>query len=116
MEDVESRNEVMQMLIQSGYFRARLPDLSDFDKLLGGLSWLVVVLSSGTHSISESTSSPPATPGATIAEDQQSIEWSDQILFFREGSSLGYKMYIHSRTFIYEHISRHNTVVCIVDH
>lgn len=29
------------MLLVAGYFRARVPTISPFDKILGGLAWLI---------------------------------------------------------------------------
>lgn len=33
------RDEVFRLLLSSGYFRVRMPDLDDFDKVAGGLAW-----------------------------------------------------------------------------
>lgn len=35
----QSRDEMFDMLLVAGYFRIRIPSLSDFDKLLGGQAW-----------------------------------------------------------------------------
>jgi hypothetical protein len=32
-------DEVIQILLSAGYFRARISSLSDFDKVVGGLCW-----------------------------------------------------------------------------
>ena len=38
--DSESRKqEIFDLLLVAGYFRIRIPSLSDFDKILGGISW-----------------------------------------------------------------------------
>ena len=31
-----------QMLLAAGYFRARIPKLHPFDKMLGGLAWCII--------------------------------------------------------------------------
>ncbi|KAH9298042.1 hypothetical protein KI387_029724, partial [Taxus chinensis] len=45
MEDDEERGEVLQkivdVLLEGGYFRARISSLSPFDKLTGGLAWCI---------------------------------------------------------------------------
>ena len=33
------REEVMRLLLSAGYFRVRMPDIDDFDKVAGGLAW-----------------------------------------------------------------------------
>ncbi|KAH0790439.1 Coiled-coil domain-containing protein [Histomonas meleagridis] len=40
-EDASSRarEEINRLLLSAGYFRVRMPDLDDFDKVAGGLSW-----------------------------------------------------------------------------
>jgi hypothetical protein len=43
-EDPEQRvflEKTLEMLVAAGYFRARLPVLSSFDKVLGGLAWAI---------------------------------------------------------------------------
>ncbi|CAO1357329.1 unnamed protein product [Diamesa serratosioi] len=43
-EDVESeqkRKEILDLLLSSGYFRARIKILSDFDKVIGGMTWCI---------------------------------------------------------------------------
>jgi hypothetical protein len=43
-EDPEQRvalDKILEMLVAAGYFRARLPLLSAFDKVLGGLAWAI---------------------------------------------------------------------------
>jgi len=38
--DAESKKqEIFDLLLVAGYFRIRIPSLSDFDKILGGLAW-----------------------------------------------------------------------------
>ena len=38
--DSESKKqEIFDLLLVAGYFRIRIPSLTDFDKILGGLSW-----------------------------------------------------------------------------
>lgn len=38
--DAESKKqEIFDLLLVAGYFRIRIPSLSDFDKILGGISW-----------------------------------------------------------------------------
>lgn len=32
----------IQMLLAAGYFRARIPKLHPFDKMLGGLAWCII--------------------------------------------------------------------------
>ena len=34
-------DEICQMLVAAGYFRARIPNLPPFDKMLGGLAWSI---------------------------------------------------------------------------
>ena len=39
-QEAESKKqEIFDLLLVAGYFRIRIPSLSDFDKILGGLSW-----------------------------------------------------------------------------
>lgn len=33
--------QITDMLLVAGYFRARIPNLDPFDKILGGLAWLI---------------------------------------------------------------------------
>lgn len=40
-QDNEKLGEILQMLLAAGYFRARIPALSTFDKILGGLAWSI---------------------------------------------------------------------------
>ena len=35
----ELYNQIVELLIQAGYFRARIQSLEPFDKILGGLAW-----------------------------------------------------------------------------
>lgn len=37
------KQEIFDLLLVAGYFRIRIPSLSDFDKILGGLSWGILV-------------------------------------------------------------------------
>jgi hypothetical protein len=38
--DAQARyGEIIQLLLAAGYFRARIPALSAFDKVVGGLEW-----------------------------------------------------------------------------
>ena len=39
---VKSKDELFELMYVRGYFRIRIPSLSDFDKLLGGLVWGVL--------------------------------------------------------------------------
>lgn len=34
-----AREEVIRLLLSAGYFRVRMPDIDDFDKVAGGLAW-----------------------------------------------------------------------------
>jgi hypothetical protein len=34
-------NEICEMLVAAGYFRARISTLPPFDKMLGGLAWCI---------------------------------------------------------------------------
>jgi CCDC93, coiled-coil domain len=36
------KQEIFDLLLVAGYFRIRIPSLSDFDKMLGGISWGIV--------------------------------------------------------------------------
>jgi hypothetical protein len=38
-EDTEFLQNITDMLLGAGYFRARLNNIEPFDKVLGGLSW-----------------------------------------------------------------------------
>ena len=42
---VESLREVLDLLLAGGYFRARLPSITPFDKIVGGLSWAITMSS-----------------------------------------------------------------------
>ncbi|GHP05704.1 coiled-coil domain-containing protein 93 [Pycnococcus provasolii] len=42
---VESLREVLDLLLAGGYFRARLPSVTPFDKIVGGLSWAITMSS-----------------------------------------------------------------------
>ena len=33
--------EMLELLVAAGYFRARIKGLSDFDKIIGGLTWCI---------------------------------------------------------------------------
>jgi len=33
--------EIIDMLLAAGYFRARISSLSEFDKIIGGLTWCI---------------------------------------------------------------------------
>lgn len=46
MEDRVAHRKVMSLLMDNGYYRVRLPHLTPFDKLLGGLAWCIVAASS----------------------------------------------------------------------
>ena len=34
-----ARDEIIRLLLSAGYFRVRMPDLQDFEKVSGGLAW-----------------------------------------------------------------------------
>jgi hypothetical protein len=34
-----ARDEIIRLLLSAGYFRVRMPDLEDFEKVAGGLAW-----------------------------------------------------------------------------
>ena len=38
-EAVELYNKIVELLIEAGYFRARIQNLGPFDKILGGMAW-----------------------------------------------------------------------------
>lgn len=42
-ESETKKQEIFDLLLVAGYFRIRIPSLSDFDKILGGLSWGILV-------------------------------------------------------------------------
>jgi hypothetical protein len=33
--------EILELLVAAGYFRARIKGLSEFDKIVGGLTWCI---------------------------------------------------------------------------
>jgi len=35
--------QITDMLLAAGYFRARIPTLSAFDKILGGIAWCITL-------------------------------------------------------------------------
>ena len=40
-DKAEGLREVLQMLVEGGYYRARISAISDFDKVAGGLAWSI---------------------------------------------------------------------------
>jgi len=43
-EDNESQSyyqQISDMLLSAGYFRARIPGITPFDKILGGMTWSI---------------------------------------------------------------------------
>ncbi|KAL6063299.1 Coiled-coil domain-containing protein 93 [Balamuthia mandrillaris] len=40
-EQIRKYEEIIEMLLAAGYFRARISALSDFDKIVGGLAWCI---------------------------------------------------------------------------
>ena len=44
-ESAETRRdflgEILELLLNGGYFRARLPSIAAFDKIIGGLAWSI---------------------------------------------------------------------------
>ena len=52
---------IVQLLLSAGYFRARLPALSEFDRVVGGLCWAIV------GSTCRARGHAPSPPGATHA-------------------------------------------------
>jgi hypothetical protein len=38
-EETEEYYQITDMLLAAGYFRARVPSLKPFDKILGGMAW-----------------------------------------------------------------------------
>lgn len=39
--DTALLQRVVELLLAGGYFRARIPSLAPFDKLIGGLAWSI---------------------------------------------------------------------------
>jgi hypothetical protein len=37
--ETEEYHQITDMLLVAGYFRARVPSLKPFDKILGGMAW-----------------------------------------------------------------------------
>ena len=44
-ESKERYEEIVSLLVAAGYFRARIPALSPFDKVVGGMAWCMTVSS-----------------------------------------------------------------------
>jgi len=42
LEKKQKYDEIIQILIAAGYFRAQIHTLSEFDKVVGGLCWCIV--------------------------------------------------------------------------
>jgi len=40
-EQVKAYESIVELLLAAGYFRARIPVLSQFDKIVGGLAWCI---------------------------------------------------------------------------
>lgn len=40
-EASQSRKKIFDLLLSAGYFRVMIKNLSDFDKILGGMTWCV---------------------------------------------------------------------------
>lgn len=40
-EQIKKYEEIVELLLAAGYFRARISTLSQFDKIIGGLAWCV---------------------------------------------------------------------------
>jgi hypothetical protein len=40
-EQLEKCQEIIDLLVAAGYFRARIKGLSEFDKIVGGMSWCI---------------------------------------------------------------------------
>ena len=38
-DGLRAKEEITRLLLSAGYFRVRMPDLDDFDKIAGGLAW-----------------------------------------------------------------------------
>ena len=57
-------DKICQMLVASGYFRARIPKLQPFDKMLGGSAWCITMISSIGDSDFASAAGHPGRPRA----------------------------------------------------
>lgn len=44
-EQYQKFQEIIQILIAAGYFRARIKGLTDFDKVIGGMTWCIIMCS-----------------------------------------------------------------------
>jgi len=42
LEKRQKYDEIVKMLIEAGYYRAQIHNLSEFDKVVGGLCWCIV--------------------------------------------------------------------------
>lgn len=42
-EASQSKNKIFDLLLSAGYFRIMIKSLSDFDKIVGGMTWCVEV-------------------------------------------------------------------------
>jgi hypothetical protein len=40
-EAAQSRKKIFDLLLSSGYFRVMIKTLSDFDKIVGGMTWCI---------------------------------------------------------------------------
>ena len=67
-EDQQAYDDIMELLLTGGYFRARIQGLSSFDKITGGMSWSITAANEG--------------------------EELDVDVFFKEESSLGERLAI----------------------
>lgn len=40
-ESVQYRKKIFDLLLSAGYFRSMIKNLSDFDKIVGGMTWCI---------------------------------------------------------------------------
>lgn len=40
-EAAQSRKQIFDLLLSAGYFRVMIKNLSDFDKIVGGITWCI---------------------------------------------------------------------------
>ena len=76
--------ECCDLLLAGGYFRARIPQLSPFDKVVGGLAWSITA--SGTD--------------------------VDVDVIFQENASIGQKMSVAAAARHAMHASHHSAAAC----
>ena len=43
VENESKKQEIFDLLLVAGYFRIRIPSISDFDKVLGGFAWGILM-------------------------------------------------------------------------